>query len=235
LIEIKNVYAGYEDIEILHNVSLYVNEGEIVSVLGPNGAGKTTLIKTIMRLTKIQKGHIYFRGERVDRLEPHLLVNKKIAYVPEGGQLFPDMSLIDNLLMGAYYNRKNKNEVNESLKRVYNLYPFLRDNYQRLAKTFSGGERGMIGIARALMANPSLIIFDEPSLGLAPKVIKQLFKVIQNLRQENITILIVEQNVKIALNVADRAYVLENGSIKMSGLADDILHNDYIKKSYLGI
>jgi len=234
VLSVKNVYASYGDFLVLKNVSLEVREGEIVLILGANGAGKTTLLKTISGLLRPVKGQIYFLNRRIDGLSPHEIVKMGISYVPAERALFPLMSVMENLEMGAYIARARK-EKEERLQFIFQLFPVLKERRDQLAGTLSGGEQQMLAIARALMASPKLLMLDEPSFGLAPKLLPKLFKAIKQINLEGTAVLMVEQNVRQTLNIADRAYVLENGSIVLEGPCDKIRDDPLIKRAYLGI
>jgi len=234
MLTLENIKAAYGKIGVLWGVSLEVEENEIVALVGANGAGKTTLLHTITGLMPPNSGSIAFRDSRIEKLAPHRIVRLGISLVPEGGKPFPEMTVQENLEIGAYmYQTWKKKE--ESLERAYRMFPVLQERTHQLAKTLSGGERQMLAMARSLMARPKLCLFDEPSYGLAPIIVRQLFDFIRSLREEGVTILIVEQNVQHALEVADRAYVLENGRIVLEGKSRDLLADEHVKKAYLGI
>jgi branched-chain amino acid transport system ATP-binding protein len=234
MLTLENIKTSYGKIDVLWGISLQVDQNEIVALVGANGAGKTTLLHTITGLTPANSGSIAFLDSKIDKLAPHRIVRLGISLVPEGGKPFPEMTVQENLEIGAYLHPSWKNKE-ESLERVYRLFPVLKERTRQLAKTLSGGERQMLAMARSLMARPKLCLFDEPSYGLAPIIVRQLFDFIRSLREEGITILIVEQNVQHALEVADRAYVLENGRIVLSGESRDLLANEHVRKAYLGI
>jgi len=234
MLTLENIKAAYGKIGVLWGVSLEVEENEIVALVGANGAGKTTLLHTITGLMPPNSGSIAFRDSRIEKLAPHRIVRLGISLVPEGGKPFPEMTVQENLEIGAYmYQTWKKKE--ESLERAYRMFPVLQERTHQLAKTLSGGERQMLAMARSLMARPKLCLFDEPSYGLAPIIVRQLFDFIRSLREEGVTILIVEQNVQHALEVADRAYVLENGRIVLEGKSRDLLADEHVRKAYLGI
>lgn len=233
MLEVKNIDVFYGEVQILWNVSLKVFEKELVTLIGSNGAGKTTLIKTISGILIPKNGEIIFLNEKINGLPPYKIVRKGIIQVPEGRRLFPYMNVIENLEMGAYTVSESKKR--ENLEFVFNIFPILKERKNQLAGTLSGGERQMLAIARALMANPKLLILDEPSLGIAPKLMLKIFETISILKENGITILLIEQNIKNALSLADRAYVLENGRIILEGKGKEVLENKYIKTAYLGI
>jgi branched-chain amino acid transport system ATP-binding protein len=233
LLEVKNINVFYDEIQVLWSLSLKVSKGELVTVIGPNGAGKTTLLKTISGLLIPKNGEILFLNEKINGLSPYKIVRKGIIQVPEGRRLFPYMSVIENLEMGAYTISESKKK--ENLEFVFNLFPILKERKNQLAVTLSGGEQQMLAIARALMSSPKLLMLDEPSLGLAPKLVIKIFETINFLKENGITILLIEQNIRNALSLADKAYVLENGKIVLQGTGKEILENNYVKTAYLGI
>ena len=233
MLEVKNINVFYDEIQVLWSLSLKVSKGELVTVIGPNGAGKTTLLKTISGLLIPKNGEILFLNEKINGLSPYKIVRKGIIQVPEGRRLFPYMSVIENLEMGAYTISESKKK--ENLEFVFNLFPILKERKNQLAVTLSGGEQQMLAIARALMSSPKLLMLDEPSLGLAPKLVIKIFETINFLKENGITILLIEQNIRNALSLADKAYVLENGKIVLQGTGKEILENNYVKTAYLGI
>jgi branched-chain amino acid transport system ATP-binding protein len=233
LLEVKNINVFYDEIQVLWSLSLKVSKRELVTVIGPNGAGKTTLLKTISGLLIPKNGEILFLNEKINGLSPYKIVRKGIIQVPEGRRLFPYMSVIENLEMGAYTISESKKK--ENLEFVFNLFPILKERKNQLAVTLSGGEQQMLAIARALMSSPKLLMLDEPSLGLAPKLVIKIFETINFLKENGITILLIEQNIRNALSLADKAYVLENGKIVLQGTGKEILENNYVKTAYLGI
>jgi branched-chain amino acid transport system ATP-binding protein len=234
MLQIADVGARYGKTQVLWDVDLTVNQGEIVALVGSNGAGKTTLLKTICGLMPISSGRVELLGQRIDGLPPHAVVDLGISQVPEGGRLFPDMSVRENLEMGAYPYRAWARRT-EMLGRVFRVFPVLKERQRQLAKTLSGGERQMLAMGRALMAGPKLCLLDEPSYGLAPLLIAEVFRIVRSLREEQVTILLIEQNVKHTLETADRAYVLENGRISLEGNCCDLMTTDYVRKAYLGL
>ncbi len=233
ILKINNSTVAYGAIRALKGISLTVQEGEIVTLIGANGAGKSTTLRTISGLLKPKEGTIHFRAENIAALKPHVIVQKGISQSPEGRGIFANLSVEDNLEMGAYV-RKASAELKQDYDLVYGLFPILKERQKQRAGTLSGGEQQMLTISRALMAHPKLLLLDEPSLGLAPQVIKQIFKVIQEINQKGTTILLVEQNANMALHIAHRAYVLETGNIVLHGNAKDLLNNPEVKKAYLG-
>lgn len=234
MLRINKINSGYGRIRALWEVSLYVEDGEIVAVLGANGAGKTTLLRTIMGLIDPESGMIKFAGRRIEGRDPHKISEMGIAYVPEGGQPFRDMSVRDNLELGAYHYVAWRHRE-DTLRRVYQFFPILEDREDELARTLSGGERQMLAIGRALMSRPTLCLFDEPSIGLSPKLVEDFFYAISQIREEGITVLLVEQNVRQSLEIADRAYVLENGRVALEGSSQELLQEALIRKAYLGL
>jgi branched-chain amino acid transport system ATP-binding protein len=234
MLEAENVSSGYGLIQILWNVSFKIKEKEIVSIIGPNGAGKTTLVKTIMGLLPAKTGTIKFKGENIENLPPYEIVKKKISLIPEGRDIFPKMSVEENILLGAY-TIKDKQRVKESQERIYQIFPVLRKKEKSLAQTLSGGEQQMLVIGRSLMSNPELLILDEPSLGLAPIIVAKVLDTLRQINDEGVAVLLVEQNIRDSLNIANRAYVLEEGKIIIEGEGRELLSNDHIKEVYLGL
>lgn len=234
MLRVNRVNVQYGPVQALWDVTVAVNEGEIVSVLGANGAGKSTLVKAIMGLVDPISGMITFGGRRIEGRDPHRISRLGMAYAPEGGGLFRDMSVRENLELGAYH-RTAWNRRQRTLRRVFRLFPILEDREAALARTLSGGERQMLVIGRALMSLPTMCIFDEPSIGMSPRLVEQTFHVIGQLREEGITILLIEQNVRKSLEIADRAYVLENGRVVLEGNRETLLDSDLVQKAYLGL
>jgi branched-chain amino acid transport system ATP-binding protein len=236
MLRIRNLDAGYGGLNVLHRVSLHVNPGEIVTIIGANGAGKTTLLKTITGLLRSQNGEIAFNGQDVARTPPERIVAAGCSLVPEGRQVFADMPVKENLLLGAYvqFKRGNKSEIEHDLDYIYRLFPVLKQREHQLAGTLSGGEQQMLAMARALMARPKLIMLDEPSMGLAPLMVKEIFNIIVRIGKEGNTVLLVEQNARSALKIANRGYVLETGRIILEGEAEDLLANRDVQRAYLG-
>jgi branched-chain amino acid transport system ATP-binding protein len=236
MLEIRDLEAGYGQIQVLWNVNISVGEGEIVAMVGSNGAGKTTLLKTIAGLIRPRGGEITLNGEPVTRLTPDVRVKLGISLVPEGRQLFSGMTVEQNLMMGAYSRDNPKNEIARDLDRVFDLFPALRERSTQLAGTLSGGEQQMCAIGRALMADPKVLLIDELSLGLAPVIVDKLVLTLREINtRQGLTVFLVEQDVEAALRLASRGYVLETGSITMHGDSKDLLDDERIKKSYLGI
>ncbi|UCF56146.1 MAG: ABC transporter ATP-binding protein [Deltaproteobacteria bacterium] len=234
MLEVNNIDTFYGKLQALWGVSLRIDEAEIVALIGANAAGKTTLLNTISGLLRPASGSATFLGKRIDGLTPHSIVELGISHVPEGRRLFPDMSVRENLEMGAYVYEAWKRKE-ETLKQVYQVFPTLKEREGQIARTLSGGEQQMVAMGRSLMSKPRLCMFDEPSSGLAPILVLEVFRVIKSLREQGITILLIEQNVQHTLEIADRAYVLENGRIVLEGKSKRLLENDHIKKAYLGL
>lgn len=234
MLRVNKINVSYGNIQVLWDMSFDVEKGEVVSMVGSNGAGKTTTLKTISSLLKPTSGTIEFLGERIDRLPPNMIVRKGIAHVPEGRRVFPRLTVLENLRMGSYVPEAKKRRK-ETLRWVFDLFPRLEERKKQLAGTLSGGERQMLAIARGLMPSPKLLMLDEPSLGLAPKLVLDVLETVEHLHEEGVTILLVEQNVHHALKLADRAYVLETGHIKLHGTGKELLNNPEVKKTYLGM
>jgi len=234
MLEVDNINVSYGNLQVLWDVSLCIKPGEIVAVVGANGAGKTTLLNTIFGLLKPDSGTIEFQGHQLVARSAHKIGELGLAYVPEGGRPFREMSVRENLEMGAYVSSAWKTHK-ETLEQVLELFPRLGEREKQLASTLSGGERQMLAVGRALMSQPKMIIFDEPSIGLAPLLVNELFRVIERLGEQGITVLAIEQNVKQSLEIADRAYVLESGRITLEGESQQLLQEDSIKKAYLGL
>lgn len=234
LLEVNDIRVAYGKIEALRGVSFHANKGEIVSIIGANGAGKTTTLKTISGLLKPTSGKMTFNGVDIATVAPFARVDLGISQVPEGRGIFPGMTVLENLEMGKYHRKSARAEMKEDLDKVYDLFPRVKERASQYAGTLSGGEQQMVAIGRALMARPELLLLDEPSMGLAPMIVAQIFDIVTKINQEGMTIVLVEQNAQKALSVADRAYVLETGSVVMSGNAKDLLHDDQVKAAYLG-
>jgi len=234
LLELRNVSAGYDSFQALFDVDLQVRAGEAVAVLGPNGAGKTTLLRVISRLIASRQGELLMDGRRYDALPAWDVIGLGIAQVPEGRRLFPRLSVEDNLRIGAYLPAARR-QLASRLEFVYSLFPRMRERRAQLAGTMSGGEQQMCAIGRALMSGPRLLLLDEPSAGLAPVIVQSIFGLIQKIRAEGYTVLVVEQNVRQVLGVVDRAYLMETGRMRASGTAAEMLSNDAVRKAYLGI
>jgi len=233
LLTINNVETYYGNIRALKGVSLTVPEGSTVTLLGANGAGKSTTLKTISGLVPAASGTIEFMNQRIDRLAPERIVRLGISHVPEGREVFKELTVAENLKMGAY-TRRDKREITASYESVYTLYPVLKERRLQLAGTLSGGEQQMLAIGRALMGRPKLLLLDEPSLGLAPKLVEEIFSIIQRINREGVTVLLVEQNANKALGIAEYGYVLETGRIVLEDQAASLLRNDHVRRSYLG-
>ena len=234
MLEVCDVNTAYGKAQALWDVRLSVNEAEIVALVGSNGAGKTTLLNTISGRLRPASGSVEFLGKRIDGLPPHVIVEMGISHVPEGGQVFPDMTVRENLEMGAYPYRAWK-QKEQTFEQVYQVFPILKERAGQLARTLSGGERQMLAIGRGMMSRPRLCLLDEPSYGLAPLLVAEIFRVIRGLRDQGITILLIEQNVRHTLEIADRAYVLENGRICLEGACAEMLESDHVRKAYLGL
>jgi len=234
LLEIKNLDAGYGFLQALWNVSLHVEEGEFVALIGPNGAGKSTTLKTVAGLLPPKNGEIFFRGQSLNKVPAHEICHMGVSFVSESLNLFTNMSIYENLLMGAYTVREEE-QKQKNLDFVFGLFPRLEARRNQLAGTLSGGERKMLAIGRGIMSGPSMLLVDEPSLGLAPKLTLDVFHALQALRESGVTILLVEQNVNTTLRLTDRAYVLEQGEITLQGTSADLLQNQHVRKAFLGI
>ncbi len=232
MLEIKNLVAGYGPSEVLHGISMDINEGEIVTLVGANGAGKSTTLRSIFGLTDIRSGQIAFQGESIAGLKPHRVVQKGLAFVPQERSIFPTLTVLENLEMGAYTVESDR--INDRIEMVCERFPILAERGGQKAGTLSGGERQMLAIARGLMVDPQLMLLDEPSLGLAPKIIEALFEQIQAINQAGTTIFLVEQNARRALALADRGYVLELGQIVSEGRGQELLEDEQVQKAYLG-
>jgi branched-chain amino acid transport system ATP-binding protein len=235
MLKLRDVDLAYGPIAAVRKASIDVEAGEVVAIVGGNGAGKSTLLKGIAGLMPVGSGQIVFDGEEISRLAPHKRVARGIALSPEGRQVFPDQSVYDNLTLGAYFRRLSNDALDAEVEAQFKLFPRLRERRDQLAVTLSGGEQQMLAIARALMGKPRLLLLDEPSLGLAPKIIQEIFDIIVSLRKSGITILLVEQMANMALAIADRAYVLETGSVILSGTGQQLLHDPKVRAAYLGI
>jgi branched-chain amino acid transport system ATP-binding protein len=236
MLKIRNLESGYGKLKVLRRISMHVSPGEIVTIIGANGAGKTTLLNTISGLLKTQSGELVFDNQNILKCAPEKIVFMGCSMVPEGRQVFATMTVKENLFLGAYvqYRRKKKELVPADLERIYTIFPILKERETQLAGTLSGGEQQMLAIGRALMARPKLVMMDEPSMGLAPLIVKDIFAIIRKLRDEGNTVLLVEQNAKAALGIADRGYVLETGRIKLQGPSEDLLSNRDVQRAYLG-
>jgi branched-chain amino acid transport system ATP-binding protein len=233
MLEIKDLEVCYGVIKAIKGVSFEVNQGEVIALVGANGAGKTTILHAISGLIPARKGSILFEGEELTKTPPHKIVSMGMAQVPEGRRIFQQLSVLENLKLGAY-TRKDKEEIAGSLKTVYERFPRLEERKNQIAGTLSGGEQQMLAMGRALMSNPRIILLDEPSMGLSPLLVSSIFDIIKVISEGGTTVLLVEQNAKKALSIADRAYVLETGNIILSGKASDLINNEQVKKAYLG-
>jgi branched-chain amino acid transport system ATP-binding protein len=234
MLEVHNVDTRYGKIQALWDICLEVNEGEIVALVGSNGAGKTTLVNTIAGLVQPTSGSILFQGNRIDGMPSHEIIELGISLVPQGGKIFREMDVRENLEMGSYPIRAWKHRI-ETFEYIFDLFPRLKERQNQLARTLSGGENQMLAIGRALMSKPKLCIFDEPSYGLAPLLVKEVFAALQKLREQGITILLIEQNVRQTLEISDRAYVLENGRLCLEGDCTELLESDHVRKAYMGL
>ena len=233
ILKVTDLNVSYGAIHAIHNVSLTVNEGEIVSLIGANGAGKTTILHTIAGLKKATSGSVLLEGKELLTTEPHRIVTMGMAHVPEGRHVFAQMTVTENLEMGAYF-RRDKDQMAKDLADVLRRFPRLAERSRQLAGTLSGGEQQMLAVGRALMSHPRILLLDEPSMGLSPLLVKEIFTTIQEVNQEGVTILLVEQNAKMALSIANRAYVLETGDVVMEGEGQAMLRDDNVRKAYLG-
>ena len=233
-LEIKNLSFSYKNKEILNNISFEVYSGTLLSILGANGAGKTSTLHAISGLVPIKSGEISLNGENVTNIDAHKLVSRGMAHVPEGRRIFTELTVLENLEMGAF-TRNDAEQIKKDMEHMFSLFPRLAERKKQLAGTMSGGEQQMLAMARALMSNPSLLLLDEPSMGLAPLLVQEIFNIIERInKEENVTILLVEQNANMALSIADRGYVLETGKIILEGTGKELLTNPEIKKAYLG-
>ena len=233
MLEVKDLEVFYGVIQAIKGISFEVNKGEVIALIGANGAGKTTILHTVSGLITPKSGKITFEGQDITNVPGHKIVSMGMAHVPEGRRVFQELTVLQNLKMGAY-TRKDKKEIEETLEMVYTRFPRLAERKSQLAGTLSGGEQQMLAMGRALMSHPSIILMDEPSMGLSPIFVNEIFDIIREVSASGTTVLLVEQNAKKALSIADRAYVLETGSIALEGKASDLLNNDAVKKAYLG-
>lgn len=234
ILEVNNLHVYYDNIHAVKGVSLYVDEGEIVSLIGANGAGKTTTLQTISGLIRSKSGNISFLGKDVTKERAHKIVGMGLVQIPEGRKVFKDLSVSDNVRMGAYTINDSKKNLKEDRKFFYDIFPRMRERKKQMAGTLSGGEQQMLAMGRALMSRPKLLIMDEPSMGLSPIFVQEIFNTIIELKKMGTTILLVEQNAKMALSISDRAYVLETGKIALEGKAEDLIKDEKIKTAYLG-
>ena len=233
MLEVKDLEVYYGMIQAIKGVSVHVDQGEVIALIGANGAGKTTILHTVTGLLSPKKGSVVFEGQEVTKIPAHKIVSLGMAHVPEGRRVFAELSVYENLKMGAY-TRKDKSEIEENLQKIYERFPRLKERKNQMAGTLSGGEQQMLAMGRALMSQPKIILMDEPSMGLSPILVNEIFDIIQEVSKSGTTVLLVEQNAKKALSIADRAYVLETGRIALEGRAEDLLRDDSIKKAYLG-
>ena len=233
MLEVKDLKVYYGMIEAIKGVSFHVEEGEVIALIGANGAGKTTILHTVSGLLSPKNGSVTFEGVDITKIPGHKIVSMGMAHVPEGRRVFAQLSVLQNLKMGAY-TRKDKQEIEDTLKMVFKHFPRLEERQNQLAGTLSGGEQQMLAMGRALMSHPKIILMDEPSMGLSPIFVNEIFNIIKEVSKSGTTVLLVEQNAKKALSIADRAYVLETGNIALEGKASDLLNDDSIKKAYLG-
>jgi branched-chain amino acid transport system ATP-binding protein len=234
LLELKSIAAQYGHVQALKGVSLAIRKGEIVTLLGANGAGKTTALKCVSGLLRVTSGTISFEGERIDQLAPHRIIRKGIIQVMEGRRLFPDLDVLENLRLGAYLIN-DRRAIQEKMDRIFGYFPILKDRQHQLASTFSGGEQQMLAIGRGLMASPQLLMLDEPSLGLAPLMVQEVGKIIRTISGDGVTLLLIEQNAKMALRLANRGYVLETGTVAIEGTSRELISNDKVRKAYMGL
>lgn len=234
LLEMRAVAVAYGKVSAVRDISLKVPDGRIVTIIGSNGAGKTTTLRAISGLTRVREGEIHFAGERIDTLAPDRIVARGIAHVPEGRRIFPDLTVEENLRTGAFL-RREREAVQRDLDAVYDRFPLLLERRTQLAKTMSGGEQQMLAIGRALMTRPKLLLMDEPSMGLAPKIVEEIARIIGEINAQGVPVILVEQNAELALELADYAYVLETGSLALEGPADELHDNEHVRAAYLGI
>lgn len=233
MLSVNNLQVHYGMIQAIKDVSFEVNEGEVIALIGANGAGKTTILHTVSGLLQPTKGSVMFEGQDITKVPAHKIVSLGMAHVPEGRRVFAQLTVLENLKLGAY-TRKDKNEMEETLQMIYKRFPRLEERKNQIAGTLSGGEQQMLAMGRALMSHPKIILMDEPSMGLSPIFVEEVFKIIRDISAEGVTVLLVEQNAKKALNIADRAYVLETGNIILQGDAKKLMNDESVKKAYLG-
>ena len=234
MLKVSNIDVFYGDLQVLWNISFEVKEKEILVLIGANGAGKSTTIKTVSSLLTPKKGRIEFNGIRMDRLPPHKIIEHGIVHVPEGRRLFADMSVEENLIMGTLHG-KAKSKRFETMEYVYDLFPRMKERRKQMAGTLSGGEQQMLAVGRGLMSLPELMMFDEPSLGLAPILVQEIFSMVRRINEQGVTVLLVEQNVRQTLAMCNRAYVLENGKVVLEGTSKELMNNEHVKEAFLGI
>ncbi len=233
LLEVKDIDVHYQKVRAVTNISIQIDDGQIVTLIGANGAGKSTTLRTRSGLKRATNGEVWFDGERIDQLAPEKIVGMGIAHVPDGRQVFPDLSVNENLLSGAYL-RKDKEGIARDLEEVHEHFPVLKERHNQSAKTLSGGEQQMVAIGRALMSNPRLILMDEPSLGLSPVLVQEVAKIIREINKRGVPVILVEQNAELALTLASYGYVLETGRIAIEGKAKDLHENEHVRHAYLG-
>ncbi len=234
MLKVSGVSTHYGPVQALHGISMEVYPGELVAIVGANGAGKTTLLHTLSRVQNASAGQVWFDGMEITRLPPHKIVAAGVCQVPEGRQVFAPLSVDDNLRLGGFTQRKDHRWFEQELERVYDLFPILKEKWQQAAGTLSGGQQQMLAIGRALLGRPRLLLLDEPSMGLAPLLVEEIFRTVQQLNEQGVTILLVEQNARAALGIADRGYVLETGSVVLSAKADELLEDEAVRRAYLG-
>lgn len=234
MLSLNNISVGYKGLMAVQDISFRINEGEIVSLIGSNGAGKSTIVRTIAGLIHPWKGEILFKNAPIHQVPPFNIVTKGISMIPEGRKLFGRLSVLDNLLLGAY-TVQSRADIEKNLQNVFNLFPILKERQEQRSDTFSGGEQQELAIARGLMSNPSLLILDEPSLGLGPKLVSDIFRIVKEINARGVTVLLVEQNVYEALDICSRAYVLQTGRIVMEGQGQELLKSDQVREAYLGM
>ena len=234
MLRIENLKVSYGKVEVIHGITLNVAEGKITSIIGSNGAGKSTLMKTIMHLVSASSGHVFFKEKPIDKCQTNEIVHMGIALCPEGRQLFPKMTVRENLLMGAFL-RKDNDEIAQDIDHVVDWFPILKKRMGQIAGTLSGGEQEMLAIARTLMTKPKLILFDEPTWGLSPKIVIEVLEIIKEINKQGTTVLLVEQNAEMALEIADYVYAFETGHIVVEGIGKQLMENDQIRKAYLGV
>lgn len=234
IFEANQLHVGYGNIKALHGVTIHVQQGEVVTLIGGNGAGKSTFLKTVSGLLPLFSGEIYFEGERIDGLSPHQITQRGLVQIPEGRRIFPLLTVEENLMMGAFF-RRDHSAVSKDRDHVFHLFPVLKDRRKQLGGTLSGGEQQMLALGRALMSRPKLLALDEPSMGLAPIIVNKVFEIIKEINKQGVTVLLVEQNARAALAVAERGYVMETGAVTLQDKAAKLLVNDRVKQCYLGI
>lgn len=234
LLEVRNISVNYGKVSAIRDVSISVGEGQIVTILGSNGAGKTTTLRAMSGMVPVKNGEVYFDGHRIDGLQPHKVVDYGIAHVPEGRRIFPDMTVEENLRTGAF-RRKDKARVEKDLQDIYERFPRLRERRRQRAQTMSGGEQQMLAIGRALMSAPRILLMDEPSMGLAPLIVEEIARIIEEINAQGLSVVLVEQNAVMALELAHRAYVLESGNMVLEGPANELHNNEHVRAAYLGL